>query len=290
MTAKKTRLTIDEKAFIKDNAHKMTDAELAQYLKRNIVTITRNRKALGIQKGAQGKIIEIDTSEDEATFDRLSNEDQRKTMEHQIRSSSRYKELQHLFTPEELERYVRKWSSYTVQFRADVMATEETQIDQLVQYEILIDRNLSDRQWANNELHRLEKVLNKLEDESEEIRSIDRIFKVEAQLGSIRGSQPNRTTEFIKLQEKHASILKDLKATRVQRIRDVESSKHNFMDWVKMMMDKEYQEREARNMELVRIAAQQEYKKLGEYHEFMDETVDRMIINEDTVMWGDKNE
>ncbi len=291
MVAKTKNLTNDERAFIKDNASKMTDTEIAKTLGRNPITVKKNRERLGIKKVSGGKVIQIDETDDQTSFDRLSSEEQSLMMEHQLRASPRYEELQRLFSPDELETYVRRWSSYTVQFRADVMATEETQIDQLVRYELLMDGNLKDRRGAEGDIIRLEEIIAAEERVGLDAgRNLDRVFQIEAQIAAMRGSQGQRTGEYVKLQEKHGKILFDLKGTRAQRIKDVESGKRNFMDFVKLMQDRDYEEREARNMELARIAAQKAYGELGDHHPFLDDTFDRLIINEETIGWEDKDE
>jgi hypothetical protein len=113
-------------------------------------------------------------------------------------------------------------------------------------------------------------------------------LNIETQLQAARASEQSHTNEYVKLQERYDNIMKSLKATRDQRVKDIASSRVNFLGLVKMLQQKEMQLREGRAAELMRIAGEKEHKRLGRLHEFEDGSVDRPILSADTVDQGDE--
>ena len=79
-------------------------------------------------------------------------------------------------------------------------------------------------------------------------------------------------------------MLKDLKATREQRIKRLEDSKQTFIGWVRnLMTNHEVRHEIGTEMEKMRLATNKEAERLSEYHQYEDGTVDQPFLTPDSV-------
>jgi hypothetical protein len=77
--------------------------------------------------------------------------------------------------------------------------------------------------------------------------------------------------------------MKSLKAVRDQRIQQVENSKVSFLGVIKLLSERDVQEREGKQMDLMRLAGDAEYTKLGRPIKFEDGNEDSPILSPETV-------
>jgi hypothetical protein len=111
-----------------------------------------------------------------------------------------------------------------------------------------------------------------------------RFTKTEQQIAVCRAAQDSLTRDYKDLQTKKAAMLKDLKATREQRIKRLEDSKQTFIGWVRNLMSNPDTRREMGiEMEKMRLAMKQEEKRLSEYHQYEDGGIDQPFLTPDTV-------
>ena len=79
-------------------------------------------------------------------------------------------------------------------------------------------------------------------------------------------------------------MLKDLKATREQRIKRLEDSKQTFIGWVRNLMSNPDVRRQiGTDMEKMRLAMDAEKNRLSEYHKYEDGNLDQPFLTPDTV-------
>ena len=84
---------------------------------------------------------------------------------------------------------------------------------------------------------------------------------------------------------KKGDNLKQLKATRDQRLKNIEGMKSSFSAWIKTILDDSYLRDElGTHMEKMRVATENEIKRLSEYFTYQDGGVDQPIYNADTAM------
>ncbi len=178
------------------------------------------------------------------------------------------------------------------QFKGNVLSSEETTVTQAIKYIILMSRNLIARSNALKDVGRLEQMMESLmaqynyDPKQFDTQAKSLALNLETQLQAARASEQAHTNEYVKLQERYDNLMKSLKAMRDQRIKDVETSKVNFLGLVKMLQQKDMQDREGRNAELMRLSANKEYNRLGQLHKFEDGNVDRPILSADTIDLG----
>ena len=200
-----------------------------------------------------------------------------------LRNSKAWKQLREEFDVDELEYFEEQYTKYIDQFREDVLVTEETQIFLVIKFEIMMHRNAKAKRNASKDIARLSKLqsdfLARFTSPSE-MSDEDRTFllNVETQIQAAKASEQARSTEYIKLEEKHQALLKDLKATRDQRVTRIESSKETYLAVIKKLADQEEREILGRQMEIMKMATDREFKRLSATHTFEDGSQDSPVL------------
>ena len=89
--------------------------------------------------------------------------------------------------------------------------------------------------------------------------------------------------DYKDLQSRKATMLKDLKGTREQRVRAIEDSKFTFASLVKKIAtDPQYRNELGIEMEKMRLAMENEKERLSEYMSFNDGQVDQPFLTSET--------
>lgn len=274
---KRKYLSVQETEFIKANFTTMSDREIAEKLGRLAPTITKFRQRYGYLKpdNPAGKARQVEISPEQK-------------FEEELTHSVQYFELKKMFSDEELAKYVRRWIELNMQFTKEgLLASEREQLSQLVRLEILIDRNFVEQRQAIEEGARLEVLIHKEEKKTDRDQSL--ILDLHRDLAVVLSSGKSQRKDLLDMQSKHGSILKDLKATRDQRVKAIEGNKETFSGFIKYIIQEEVREREARQIELMRLAAEKKQKQLGEFFDYGDGNIDRILLNCDTVRGSDES-
>jgi len=257
---KKGQLSNAEKGFIRANATKMKPVQIAERLNRSekqILTYLNEHSALAV---------DVPIIADAQTEAGLLE------ARHKLRQTMAWRQLRDELDEEELLYFEEKYAQYMTQFREDVLVTEETQIFLVIKLEIMMHRNSKAKKNANQDPSEM----------SESDR--DYVMGIETQIQACKSAESARSTEFIKLEEKHQALLKDLKATRDQRVSRVESSRETFLGTIKRLQQEDEREFTGRHMELLRNAADRENARLGSAHTFEDGIEDLPVLNADTIL------
>lgn len=203
----------------------------------------------------------------------------------QLKATSTWKQLQAEFSKEELSYFLDKYVIMMEQFKDDVFATELTQIIQMIKFEILMNRNLRDRQKNRQAIENLEIIEAALMDEvGGDITRMSpeqntRFIEIQRACGGLRAGEKASTTEFNDLHKEHSSLMKLLKGTREQRMKNSIDVTTTFFDFVKSLLNKDKQEKEARQVELFKVAAEKEYEKLTSPHTYLNGEADLPILS-----------
>lgn len=271
MVKRTGRFTISDTNYIKQNHDKLTIDQIGKKLNRDPISI-RNwiDKNIGIsvlqKKEIEGGI--------------------------ELKSRSYYRELQKQFNSEELELFEFHFRKMWVQFKDDVFHTEEMQIVDAIKYEILMNRILTGQQDVNRSLAVLQRdidELRKIPPDSRTRDDLDMIVNLERQMASLRSSQEIMGKEFKEYQAKKGLIIKELKGTREQRVKNIEDSKESFAKLLKRLLtNPEYRHAVGVEMETMRHAADQEYQRLTQEHVYGNGEVDRPILNIESVNFDEE--
>lgn len=247
------------------NHIEVPDKELARILKRKVSTIEL----------AKAQIIHGEAAKDK----RLKRE--------LIRERPEWKQLKEEFTQTELTYIEYRHAEIVSQFKEDILSTEEFQILQLLRTEILTHRILADQKKIIGEVAAIEK---EIQIEVEKTNPSDDVIRaLESRLGMIHASKMNKTREYTDLCRQHSSYLEGLKATRQQRIKNIESNKKTFQDLLKAVEDEEFREKEGYEMMLYKESLRKEKEKLSLPHQYVDGQIDLPILNHETVVLYDAN-
>ena len=258
--AKRGRMSDDERSFLDQYLDSKTDKELAETLDRTVGFVSKYRKTK--------PHIEVTEEQDDIII--------------KLHNLYFWREILTQISPDELKSFESRWVALNQQFQ-DILPTDQMQMKDLIMLEILINRVLTEKHTVLSTISRLERQLKREEDKPIEFQDTNLMLNIETQLNAAMASQNARTTEHMKLQEKKDAKFKDLKATRDQRFKQLEDSRKSFFDLLRVLDEKESREKEGRQIELMKIAAQKKQDDLGEYTEYDDGTVDKPMLNEDTV-------
>ncbi len=203
---------------------------------------------------------------------------------HDLQNRPFWKDLEKQFSEEELQSLLYHWGRIITQFRDDVLPTEELQIIDAIKLEILMNRALIGQQDNMRSIDQFQDAVTVEKNKDLELQDKDYIYNLERQIAVCRAAQDSLTRDYKDLQTKKAAMLKDLKATREQRIKRLEDSKQTFIGWVRNLMSNPDTRREMGiEMEKMRLAMKQEEKRLSEYHQYEDGGIDQPFLTPDTV-------
>lgn len=259
---KKGRISKGEDAFIRENLKAMTVDAMAKSLDRNPDSIREYIK----------KKYKVGTTDEEAAA-------------YKLKERQYYHELKQQFTTEELELFQYHWGRIIAQFNNDVFPTEEVQIVDVIKLEILMGRCLKANKDNIEATNRLNIEIDDLVSFGEPDQGeSDRAMNLERQLGALRAAQDSLDKNYRELQAKKSAMLKDMKATREQRIKRLEDAKESFSSWIgALIQDPERLENYGREMEKMRLAMEGEKARLSQYHTYEDGSVDQPFLNHETV-------
>lgn len=257
-------MTKYQKEFITKNADKMSVRQMARRLK------------LGM-KNIEEYIVENHLVEDETI-----------EIKHKLRKTKTWDNLRHELTGNEIEFFEEKYAQYISQFKDDVLVTEETQIFILIKLEIMMHRNSRAKKNSAEEITRLINMRDKFILKYDDYQSMDQtardyVLQLDTQIQAQKSAEAAKSGEFIKLEEKHQALLKDLKATRDQRVSRVESSRESFIGIIKKLQLNEEREATGRHMELMKKVSDRERQRLSRAHTFVDGNEDLPILNAETI-------
>ena len=260
---KKGRFSKEEQRFIRENNGTLSPEQIAQSLDRDPESV-QSHIAQKIGTSA------LDKHEIEAYYD--------------LKSRPYWKDLEAQFSKEELDILIYHWGRIIGQFRDDVLPTEELQVLDAIKLEVLMNRALKTQQKSMTDITMYEQLVTDEKQKDFEIQDKDHIFNLERQIAICRAAQESVNRDYKDLQTKKAGMLKDLKATREQRIKRLEDSKETFVAWVRnLISNPDIRHEMGVEMEKMRLATDKESKRLSEYHQYEDKLVDQPFLTPDTV-------
>ena len=243
-------------------------AEIARLLDRDPNSIRR-----WIDKhGAKAPVsTEYDLNKSEDGFQALFNRD--------LKGTSAWKQLKHEFNPKELELFQEKYTEFMTQFSKEgVLPSELMQIFHVIKSEILTNRCLKAQYRLGEEIQRIEVEQDRLAKQALERKPTkseqDYMISLDDQVMNRRKGIQELAREYNTLQRNQADLMKTLKATRDQRVKEITDKPVDFMGLIKTLQDQEIAQREGRQMELLRLAGENAYAKLQKPHVYADKVED----------------
>jgi hypothetical protein len=193
-------------------------------------------------------------------------------------------ELKQQFTEEELKLFQYHWARIISQFRDDVIPTEELQVVDLIKLELLMNRSLKHNKDNIEQIAALEALISSERAHDPDQIDMDQIFNMERQVASLKASQESLNKDYRELQTKKNAMLKEMKATREQRVKRLEDSKTSFSGWMAYLVaNPEVTKSYGLQMEKMKLAMNKERDRLSEYHKYQDDLVDQPFLTPETV-------
>lgn len=267
---KKGRISNEETRYIKSNIEKGYKA-IANDIDRDPESLLEFIR----KKVAEGKI---------KCPSWMGNQNDEEQAQYGLTVRPYWAELQKQFTEDELKLFKYHWARIISQFKDDVIPTEEMQVVDLIKLELLMNRSLESTKQNVQQVSEAEVEIERQKGISIEHQDIEKIMGLERLVATLRGSMESLNKDYRELQTKKNSMLKEMKATREQRVKRLEDSKHNFSSWLAHLatnpdITKEY----GAMMEKMRMSMEKEKERLSEFHKYTDETVDQPFLTPDTV-------
>lgn len=266
---KKGRFSKQEKYFIENNIHRSSPQEIAVHLNRDPDSVEKYcRKNLKYDINAQ-ESEEIDA-------------------EYSLKTREFWKDLQLQLDEDEQKMFLYHWKRIIGQFRNDVLPTEELQIVDLIRTEIVISRCLKEQKKIQADIRQMEADI---QEERDTTADIDIIRELGQLLSSFRAQKQSLSKEYKELEGKKTSLYKDLKGTRDQRVKNIENRKKTFASLLTdLRTNPEFVKRCNEYMEKMRLGIEEQTRKMGDYHQYDETEVDRILLNSETVMMEPEKE
>ena len=259
---KKGRFSKTEISFITENHETSSYQEIALKL---------NRDAYSVENFIKSKLGE--SIEDKKRIQAL----------YDLKNRPYWEDLKGQFNEHELEMLLYHWGRIIGQFRDDVLPTEELQVLDAIKLEVLMNRALKNQQTNMEDIDTYEEQITEEKGRPIEYQDRDYIFNLERQIAVARAAQEALGRDYKDLQVKKSSMLKDLKATREQRIKRLEDSKQTFTGWIKnVLQNAAFREELSINMEKMRLAVEKESTRLAGYHKYDDGVIDQPLLTPET--------
>lgn len=280
------RLSKQDHDYILANCGRLTPQEIAKKIQRNQATVCNFIRDNYVPPEPEAP----------RTNPNHVSQAERVTIRQELLGSERWKRLKLELTKDEIEYFEEEFIKWMSQFKNNVLPSEEAQVFDIIKLDLLKSRNMIERKRAREQISALETQQEKITKEAgSEVSKWDDTMRetmsnIEDKLQMLRSAEQSKTTEFTKLQERCDKLMENLKATRGQRIKEIESNTDTFMGLLKQLQQKDIVDREGRMTGLTKLAADKEYNRLGQLHEFEDGNVDRPILSADTVDLGEDDE
>ena len=103
-------------------------------------------------------------------------------------------------------------------------------------------------------------------------------------MASYRASQESMNRDYRELQAKKNGMLKEMRATREQRVKRLEDSRQSFTGWmIHLMTHPEQTRKYGLEMEKMRLAMENEKARLAQLHKYEDGIIDQPFLTPDTI-------
>jgi len=266
MSRKPGKYSVEEEKFVIENVNFLSAQEIADKLGRNIQSVENLIK--------KKKLKTVSTKEEQGEINRLIGV---------LHSSPHWEKIIIALTEKEVKLFEKDWVHIIQQFGEDVWYTEELYIVDWLLLNIKKYRTYKLEKEALQEIEKLEKLIETEYNLELELRDTASLIKYEQELSIQKAAITQYTVALKTVLEKIEKISDKLKANREER-RDIKANEDTYWGYIKMLEDEKFRKREARRIELMKLAQRKAREKLYEYHEYMDGEIDIPLLNPEIVL------
>jgi hypothetical protein len=196
----------------------------------------------------------------------------------QLRADPEFKPLKSAYYEDEISYFEYKYIEYMSQMNYDVEPTEKNQIFQLIELEIMMQRNKAAVKRLKDRARDVERRMRSELAKSENDRDTRQLEKYQMELDNVLQLDNGSYEELLKLQGQHSKLTKEQMGTRAQRL-DKSYSKTSWKDKIKEWADEKERAKKAKLAAITRLSYERELKRLTEYYEYPDGMVDQPVLN-----------
>ena len=258
-------LSNDDMQFIRDNVKTMGVPEIARALNRREKPIYKFMDREGL--------IEKESDDDAEDVE----------IKAQLMSENFWTEVLQQFSEYEVKYFASIWVSMVKQFQGDIFASEKLQLKKFITYEILRDRAMKANAMAVKNIEELDKNIRDEYRKEVSRRDIDAIKNWTTQVSSLRSSLSTYSRELNECSKEQNLIAKELKASRSDRVSNIQDAEKNWTSMIKLFQDDKVRKKIGQYIEVMRAAKDKEKKKLFEYHNYLDNRVDIPVLTSESV-------
>lgn len=210
-----------------------------------------------------------------------------------LKESAAWKQLRRELLPDEVGYFQEQYDELMAQFRDDVLSTERTQIYKVIRLAVFLNRNAKQQRDNTQRLQATEGRLQRLVDKAHKhpdgilgLTDAEQAMKgaLEVELGELNALLGKLTTDYAKLEEKHQSLMEDLKATRKQRVDRIETGKVDFLAVLRAIATDDRVRQDSEHLiELGRLTYAKEVARLARPTRYSDGMIDQPLLNSETV-------
>lgn len=267
-TGKRGALSKPEMEYIKEHANILDVKEMSAQIGKSVETIRKfGYKANIVLKDKDGQDGDI-------KFVRL-----RKL----LRSREYWTESTKMFSPDEIKIYENLWISLFSQFDEDVLPTEELQITKHIGLEISKRRFQEKFYTIEKQLQQNLKTLEEEYAKDAATKNIEAISSLTIMMDKLQNNQIALNKEINAIVDRQKDTEKALRGSRDQRIKEHIDAEKNWVNVVRILDNAEVREQVGKHIEIMKAAQMAQEYKLYDYHTFADQTLDRLILNSDSV-------
>lgn len=272
---KRGALSTEEELYIIDNKDKKSIEDIANYLNRSVDPINKFLK--------------------EKAVDYFKTEQHDKNaylLKQKLHDKAWWPEVKKHFSnnPEEgeLQFFEKMWVELMKQFREDVLATEEVEIKEWINLEILKNRLLNEHEVARQEIKQLRKLIDKELEKNIPDRDTNQLDIWKVEINMLHASCASFNKDHMAILGQIKDIRKDFKMARSDRIKKIEDGKVSWSALIRMLDETSEREKQGLEAEILARAAEKAKKNLMKTHTYLDDRCDSPLLSAETIINNQK--
>ncbi len=274
-------LSIDEKKFIEIHClqDNWTDRRIAEELGRDILTVSKYRKKVGIHKGSKGSLKTEIKDIVKTSINKQNLDDAQKIQAHKntFKRTNRYKALQKQLSETDLEVFVERWGSYSLQFE-DMSESEQDILEILISLKLRMEDNRKDYKNAQEyEAELKTKLAGRMDKDLDLENEADR-FIYEMMMSNNRAKQ-ELNKDYRETTNKYENYAKMMNATREQRESQQRVGADTFLSLVRMMNDTQRRQEVGIYNERMKLATANKKNQMKKAYKFADGSIEPLLMD-----------
>jgi hypothetical protein len=267
MALKRGNVSNDEMDFIRENHEIMEPEAIAAKLNRSVSFVQKH--------SAQAPVVDEIQSRGDAV--------------ERLHKSHFWDEIKRTLLRTEVNYFEQQWAKLIEQFSTDdIMATDEMMIKDLIILDINGLRASAEKKKALELLSGLEMNVEKERKVDPDMMDTAMLAVWNTQITSLRTALPQLSKEHIEYQQRKDQKLRDLKATRDLRYRNIVESRKNVFEMIKDLDTHKKRQREGRWTALMQAGADKIEAEWQQTLEYEDGTYNSPMLSPEGVLAEDE--